>query len=59
MSALASDSLTETLVSLAYERGLTYIDVATAFRVLGGFTDAFWHCIDHFDPDAFYKAVVL
>lgn len=59
MSALASDPLVEKLVSLADERGLTYIDVSTAFRVLGGFTDAFWHCIDHFDPEAFYKAVVL
>ena len=56
---MASDSLVERLVSLADERGLTYIDVSTAFRVLGGFTDAFWHCIDHFDPEAFYKAVVL
>jgi len=59
VGALASDSLVEKLVSLADERGLTYIDVSTAFRVLGGFTDAFWHCIDHFDPEAFYKAVVL
>lgn len=44
---------------LAEERGITYIDVATAYRYFHGLTDGFYNCIDNFNPTAFYKAVTL
>lgn len=54
-----SEELSGYLSTLAEERGITYIDVATAYRCFYGLTDGFYRCIDNFNPKAFYKAVTL